>query len=148
MSVETFKQAGIRFDYCRAAVVPEVPYVQDVLYALRLSEEQKNYDFCRSNHELYNANVHTVAAAVGFEIMSMRPYDEAKARQIIAKAIIELCPDEARCLFNNAYYEAVKLIGEEVPPKSADAETIQWVCSCPHCKEALSRGGECDATHI
>jgi hypothetical protein len=45
-------------------MMPEIPRVVDVLYALRLSEEQDNYGFCMANHEPYIENVMYVAAAV------------------------------------------------------------------------------------
>lgn len=56
MSIDTFKKAGIYLRYCRFAVVPEIPYAQDVLYALRLSEEEKCYTFCVCNHATYVVN--------------------------------------------------------------------------------------------
>lgn len=138
MNLETFTKVGIRFDFCRFAVVPEIPHVQDVIYALRLSEEEKKYRFCLQNHITYIANVHLVATAV---IGSMQFAVESKMRQIIAQAIIELCPDEARCLFNSAFVEAKELAGQEVPPKDANREQLLASCSCTECRGMLDDRG-------
>lgn len=135
MNLEELKRAGIRFDFCPNAVAPEIPYVQDVLFALRLTDEQKNYDFCAANHVAYIVNVALVVAAVGYGVLCMEPYDQAEAKKIIARAIIELCPEEAKCLFQSAYMEAKRIVGEEIPP----ADTA---CTCPRCNE--SGGDGCD----
>ena len=128
----TLKKAGIRFDYCPDAVVPEIPYVQDVLYAMQLSDEQKNYDFCHGNHATYIVNVGLVIAAAGYQVLCMGLYNEVKARSIIAKTIVDLCPEEAKCFFNSAFVEAKIMAGEELPVAlSADREALQKACACP-----------------
>ena len=136
--LEKFKKAGICFSYSTFAAVPEIPRVADVLFALRLSEHEENYSFCVNNHEIYVANVHLVAAAVCFEVLFMRPYDEAKARKIIAKAIVDLCPEEARCLFESAFVDAKIAAGEGLPvARSADRETLRWACVCRKCRQFI-----------
>ncbi|MDD5726527.1 MAG: hypothetical protein PHC53_03940 [Patescibacteria group bacterium] len=123
MKKEVLK-SGIRFSHCINAAVPEIPRVQDVLFALRLTDEQDYYEFCRSNHELYNMNVHLAAAACAFEVMIMRPYDESAARKLIAQVIVDLCPEDARCVEFPAYKEAMQIAGIELPPHTDD---------CPRC---------------
>lgn len=135
MDLEELKRAGIRFDFCPDAVVPEIPYVEDVLFALRRTNEQKYYDFCVSNHRTYIVNVGLVIAAVSYAIFAAERYDEAEARRIIARAILELCPEEAKCLFNSAYVEAKKIVGEDVPPKDVDVKTLWQLCGCPRCRD-------------
>lgn len=134
MNLDTLKKAGVYLDRCRFAVVPEIPVVQDVLYALRMSDEQKYYDFCLSNHEIYVTNVHLVAAAVGFEVASMRPYDEARARKIIAQAILDLTRPKDKCLFDSALAEAAEVVvGKPAPSKFGDRETLLATCGCASC---------------
>ena len=132
MDLEELKKAGIRFDFCPNAVAPEIPYVEDVLFALRLTDEQKYYDFCVANHRTYIVNVGLVIAAVGYAVFDRDNFNEAESRKAIARAIIELCPEEAKCFFRSAYMEAKRIVGEEIPP--ADA-----ACLCPRCSES---GGE------
>ncbi|MBI5076846.1 hypothetical protein HZB94_00485 [Candidatus Falkowbacteria bacterium] len=144
MDIETFKKAGVRFDHCRFAGVPEIPYVQDVLFALRLSPKQKSYDFCVKNHATYIVNIGLVIAAVGYEVLGMERYDEAKARKIIANAILELCSAEDKCLFNSALTEATEISTEQTAPsRTADRETLLKNCGCVNCREII-RSRECD----
>lgn len=132
MNLEELKKAGIHFDFCLNAVVPEIPYVQDVLFALRLTDEQKYFDFCVANCRTYIVNMGLVIAAVGYAIFDKDHYNETESRKAIARAILDLCPEEAKCLFRSAYVEARKIVGEDIPP--ADA-----ACTCPRCSES---GGE------
>lgn len=140
MNTKTFKRAGVRFDHCRFAVVPEIPYVQDVLYAMHMSVEQKNFDFCRDNHATYIVNVGLVVAAVSYEVLCMEPrYVEATARKIIAQAILDLTAPEDKCLFNNALTEAAAVvIGQPAPSKTTDRETL-LVCGCADCRETVRK---------
>jgi hypothetical protein len=116
-NVESIKRAGIRFDHCCSAVVPEIPHVQDVLYAMRLSDEQECYEFCVGNHSTYVVNVGIVIAAVGYRVLGMERYSEVTARTIIARAIIDLCPESAKLHGATAYEEALKVVGEAPDPR-------------------------------
>lgn len=123
-----------QFSYKANAAVPEIPYAQDVLYVLRRSEVQKCYSFCLANHKTYTDNVQLVVEKVGYRITSMKSYDEAKARKIIAEAIIDLCPVSARCFFNQAFVEAKEVFtGIPLPLKGVASETIRRACHCPSC---------------
>lgn len=137
MNLETLTQAGITLDYCTHAVVPEIPRVQDVLFAMRLSDEQYSgyFEFCRNNHSTYVVNVGLVIAAVGHEVLNQEGgYDEVAGRRIIAHAIVELCPSEARCIFNGAYVAAQEeLSGTSSPVREMNRDEMIANCSCPHC---------------
>lgn len=137
MDVAELKQTGYRFSFCRACMMPEIPRVVDVLYALRFFEEQEYYDYCAANHQTYIENVMYVAAAVCDAVLALKPYNAAKVEQIIAAAIAELCPDEARCLNVPGYYAARKVMGDEIPPLSATTETMQQACGCAQCQEMI-----------
>lgn len=142
MNIETFKKAGIAFDHSHHTVVPEIPYVQDVLFAMRMSDEQKYYEFCVNNHATYVVNVGLVIAAVGYDVLCMEPYDEAAARKIIARAILELTSPEDKCLFNTALAEAAETVtGQPAPSKTADCETLLASCGCAECKETVRERG-------
>ncbi len=136
MDLEELKKAGIRFDFCPNAVVPEIPYVQDVLFALRLTDEQKYYDFCVANHRTYIVNIGLVIAAACYEIFDSEHYNETESRRAIARAIIELCPEEAKCLFKSAYVEAMQIVGEQVPSRGASRVELLAACMCPRCSES------------
>lgn len=100
----------MKFSFCPEAAVPEIPYVQDVLYALRLSESDFYYGFCATNHSTYVHNVHLVAAAVAHDVLNMEQGSEEKARRIIAKKILEMCPEEVPRDFDNAVLGAEQLL--------------------------------------
>lgn len=143
MNIETLQKAGVYFDYCRLAVFPQIPYVQDVLYILQLSGEKdaKNYYSPEGawNWSTYIVNVGLVAAAIGYEVLCMEPrYNEARARKIIAQAILDLTSPEDKCLFNNALAEAAEIVtGQPAPSKSVDREKILASCGCAGCKETI-----------
>lgn len=137
MSIQKFKDVGVRFNYSEYSDLPEIPYTQDVLYALRLSKEQKYYDFCWANHELYINNVRLAAAVIGSEVFHMYMfgrYDEDRVKKIIAEMIIKLCPPEAKCLFNSAFVEAQIMAGKEdwQYVLSASREVLRHACT--HCR--------------
>lgn len=136
MNIKTFQELGISFTYSRYTGVPQIPRVQDVLFALRLSLAEENYTFCQANHEPYVTNVHRAAVAVSFEVMAMWSADEAMARKAIAEAILDLCPPEAKCLFNNAFFEAQEIyLGKKSAlSRTASYDAILYACTCPQCR--------------
>lgn len=128
------KNGNVRFVYSIYAVVPEIPIVIDVLFALRLSDEQKYYWFASANHETYISNVHLAAAAVGTSIYLMRPQvDKDKARKMIARAIVDLCPPKAACLFNHAYTKALDELDKNPIQKKWTRNDRIAACSCSQC---------------
>lgn len=131
MTLEALKKAGIQFSFCRYAVVPEIPRVQDVMFALRLSREQEYYEFCLWNHSVYIGNIGLVIAAVSHQVLNQERYYESAARRFIARAIVDLCPETAKCLFVSAYVQALEIAGETPPPKSASRDTLIAACHCP-----------------
>jgi len=134
MNLAQLKKAGICFDFCPDAVVPEIPKVQDVLFAMRLVETDESYIFARDNHSTYVVNVGLVIAAVGHKVLGIRWDEEITRRQVIAKAIVELCPSEARCLFNSAYVDAKRIAGEAIPmPEKPGRDTLLEACECNSC---------------
>lgn len=139
------KDIGIRFSYCREAVYPQIPYTQDVLFVLQLSEQRDARGYYSpagaGNWGEYIANVMLVSAVVASELLiSMEPYDETKARKIIANAIVDLCPDEAKCLFVGAYADAKKLADEATPNVTEmSREECILACSCTNCKSRARR---------
>jgi hypothetical protein len=135
--LERMVAAGIRLVHSVNCVVPEIPEVQDVLFALRVSEEEKFYWFCSSNHEPYIGNVHLVAAAVGTEVLMARPYDEQATRLAIAKAILALYPEHASCLASTRYTKVMELAGEVVPTGDELKRRLR-TCECENCRERNS----------
>lgn len=136
--LETFKKAGIQLNYCPNATVPQIPRISDVLYVLRLKEEETYFSFGCGNHPPYVTNVLLVAAAVAYEVLSMRTYDEIAVKKIIAQAIFDLCPEDARCLFNTAFMEAASYAEKlNLAPQACtvNEEPLRSICSCARCQE-------------
>lgn len=138
MNIETLKKTGICFSFSRYAVFPQIPYVQDVLYVLQLGEKHPRNIYSpegAANWPEYIANTMLVAAAVASSVLFMECYDEAKARKIIAEAIMELCPPEAKCLFNSAFVEAQEIfVGQPAPSRRMASKQIREVCGCTECR--------------
>ena len=137
MIATDFVKAGFRLSYCMDCVSPQIPHVQDVLYALHMSDWQVCYDFTFNNHEPYVTNVHLVAAAMCTALCE-RPRDEQKIRKLVGQTIVDLCPDEARCVLyvSSAYVVAMKEAGLEIPAHDH--------ATCPHCIERHRR----DNAHV
>jgi len=139
------KAAGIRFSYCKFSTLPEIPCVTDVLYAMELGEKQECYSFCVGNHATYTENIGLVLAATAVNVLCQERYDEAIARKIIAEAILDLCPDEAKCLFNSAFVNAQEIAsGVPAPSKTAKYKDIVLACGCSSCKQKLEEGQNFD----
>ena len=103
----------MKFIYSPSCVVPQIPYMKDVLYALRLSDEQAYFDFCMSNHEPYIHNVLLVAAETMIKLCSEERVTLDIFRRIIAETIIEQCPEEAKSPSSTAYARAVAVLEGE-----------------------------------
>lgn len=142
MNIETLKKAGIYLYYCRNAMFPQIPRVQDVLCILQLADEKDAHGYyCpagAANWGEYIANSVLVAAAVATKVFYMERYDEVEARKMIAEAILELCPPEARCLFHDAFVEAQEIfVGQRAPSRITDRETLLQTCGCEECKRTI-----------
>jgi len=132
--LDKLKEAGVQFSYCVHACVPEIPYVQDVLYVLLQSDEEEYYSFCTANHPPYIENIGLVVAAIATKVLNLRPYDEEKVHKIVAEAIIELCPEEAACLFNHAFFKAKETAGHEIPDQQ-NGDELRQSCGCSNCNQ-------------
>ena len=143
MLPDTFYQANIHFSYSRFGAFPQIPYTQDVLYVLHLSGEQDAHNYynaeCDANWSTYIENLMLVAAAVASQVLNMERYDEVRARQIIAQAILDLTRARDKCLFNNALAEAAEVVtGKSLAPsRTGDREQILAICGCAGCKEII-----------
>lgn len=120
------------YAYYGDATVPEIPYVQDVLYVFRLSDKDVRYEFGLEHHPPYVCNVIMTAARVADRLFRLDEREDMARQELIAEAIIELCPEEARCLFNPAYSEAYRLAGKKIPDISTEQSKPQ--CGCRRCR--------------
>lgn len=141
MGADKFVLAGVLLDYCEGAVIPQTPHVQDVLYAMRMAQEDTYFLFATANASGYIENVALVVAACGQEVLTMRPFDEQQARRIIAQTILELCDERASCWFNMAFKEAVEQTGAEVPPVGTPRNELAQGCSCSRCEKTVVEEG-------
>ncbi len=122
----------VRYTYFGDSTVPEIPAVQDVLYALRLSDHDARYEFALEHHPPYIFNVMLTAAKVADRLFKLNDQDDAARDKLIAETIIDLCPEEARCLFNQAYSNALYASGKRPPGNGA--EQLWLRCGCRHCR--------------
>ncbi len=129
MTIDKFSTARVQLFYSGDPSALEIPAVEDVLFALRLSEMQENL----SSDEIYADNVNLVVAAIGAEVATMKPYNEALVRKIIAKVIVDLCPYRAKCLLNSRFVDARIAAGEKnwEVTKNFSEETLLKACLCP-----------------
>ncbi|MBM5789654.1 hypothetical protein FJZ23_00980 [Candidatus Parcubacteria bacterium] len=146
MGIEMFTSRGFTFSYCRYAVFPQIPYVQDVLHVLLLSDKKDEHEYyspASANWPTYVENLMLVAAAVAPEALDpVMRCEEVQVRKLIAEAIMVLCPPEAKCLFNNAFASAQKEFkGQPAPSRTASRNELLRACACSKCEQTLREEG-------
>ncbi len=137
MDAQELRKAGVLLDYCRNAVVPQIPVVADVLHVLGFGADDEYYRFCVANVSTYVVNVHLVAAGAAHKVLNMEKFNLDTAKVDIAWAILELCPPEACCWFNSVYRDIVRLTGQSAPPDGQSRESLMRGCSCESCRETV-----------
>ncbi len=128
----------MKLSFCSDAMVPEIPRIQDVLFALGLSMEEEYYTLCACNHEPYIANINLVVVACAGKILGTNPYDEQEARRIVAKTIVSFCPEEAQCLFVDAYVKALEIAEGKNLNLPHTSEELKEMCGCRNCRQKLA----------
>lgn len=139
MNVQDLKKNGVCFNYSVNTTDPQIPRVKDVQYALRLTDQDNGFRYCMNKQPAYITNVMVVSAAVACEILGKRERDTYAEERVIAQAIVDLCPDEAKCLFNPAFAEAWATLGHEV--KRTSREQLWMQCGCQSCRAAMAHEG-------
>ncbi len=141
--LERFAAAGILFTYSPNATVPEIPSFESVLHAVLPSDSRDlEYEFGFMNHILYCANVHLATAAV-MDLIARNgePVEDRDLDILIARVIVGLCPDEAKCLFVDEYVRALKVL-ERLPKsyvkrieagRTLTRDELIACCACPRC---------------
>lgn len=115
MNIEQLKKAGISLSYSPSSMTPEIPTITDVLYALRLSEEEQYLSAASVNFTTYIRNVYLVVAVVAEELLRFRYSDEV-VRATITEAIRDLAPAGAPLSFDPVAV-VNRALCEEVPPR-------------------------------
>ena len=130
----TQKKTGTFFSFSQHEDIPQIPRVQDVLFALKLSERQEYYSSCARNSDFcYIQNVHIVVAAVGDRVNGLwSSSNEVEARRVVAQAIVDFCPEEARCLLRDAFVSAKRLAEGDLSALSTDESVLMDACTCPY----------------
>jgi hypothetical protein len=132
--LDLFLRNKICLAYSPDCMIPRIPKVDDVLYALRLLPDNDCYAFCMMNYAQYISNVHLVAAAVGANTIGIRPGAiPAETRMIIALAIIDLCPPRAKCLFDNTYVATLLEAGHDTTMAEGSHDEVLAACTCLAC---------------
>lgn len=136
MDRDALLSSGLKFTYCRNCAVPQIPTVQDVLYALHSSPNDEYYHFAVANHSSYVANVHFAATVAAADENVCHCENEEHLRRVIAHNIVLLCPPEAKCLFETAFVAAHNAAGYRSQlPTQGSRDELMGVCSCAHCKQ-------------
>jgi hypothetical protein len=135
VTTKTFQELGISFHSTHDSR-RYVPSVDAVLFVLGLANEDTRNPLLQMG-PIYTTNVHRAVVAASFEVMSSRPNGrravrntEAQAR-MIARVIIDLCPEDAKCLLNKPFIEAKRWAGDSVPAKGTDEAALIDACTCP-----------------
>lgn len=141
MNIEQMKSAGVRFSYTPEGMFPQIPYTQDVLYILQLVDALHNRGAYNPsgvmNFPTYTQNLLLVASCVS-EVLCMDPFDGDQARKVVAEAILDLCPDDAKCLFHTAFVDAQEnFVGMPAPSKNMTRYELLCTCVCAACQKAL-----------
>lgn len=131
MSLPEFKELGLALAYPKNTWAQRLPEIQDVLYVLRLTEEQRSFTPFQDVNPAYIRNTLLVAAAVSDVIYDAHQKDPEQARRIIATAIVELAPKEARCL-RNQDFAAARTVLDRALENKAQEEMVD-VCECESC---------------
>lgn len=132
------KLRGFVLGYNRFAVLPEIPRVADVMRALQKTEQEEAFDASRTSPSTYSLNVMLVAEAVRSDVAYFPGIEGQDAEWLIARAIIELCPEEARCLLVGAYVAAKRSAGETVEIDGLSRAQIRRICTCERCRRSFT----------
>ncbi len=131
MSLPEFKKLGLALAYPKNTWAQRLPEIQDVLYILRLTEEQRSFTSFQGVNPAYIRNTLLVAAAVSDVIYNAYQKDPEHARKIIATTIVELAPEEACCL-RNQDFAAARAVLDPTLENKAQEEMVD-VCECEKC---------------
>lgn len=133
MDKEDFSNTGLRLKYDENSRIPQIPYAQDVLYVMQLSNEEIHYSICLPRHASYVANTLLVAACVATEIIHPKAINRSDMFKAIARVIVSLCPEQARCLLVPGFAEAQRILGLAETKNRRPAE-LEHLCVCNHCR--------------
>ena len=141
MNIEQMKVADVRFSYVPEGMFPQIPYTQDVLYVLRLADaphDRGAYNPSGAmNFPTYTQNLLLVASGVS-NVLFMDPFDGDQARKIVAEAILDLCPEDAKCLFHHALVDAHEnFVGQPAPSRGKSRDELLRICGCRSCQKIL-----------
>jgi len=134
----TFARRGIYLGYKTEKMsLPQVPWTIDVLYFMKLTEQQQFYTLGLHCSPTYISNLAMIAHIVAVDVLCMKPYDEREAHKIIAQAIIEMYPLAARCLLKPHYIRTLKIAetirySQEIL-QSTDEAVLENACTCSLC---------------
>lgn len=154
-SVRRLVKKFVQLDYCDSCCVPNLPTVDGVLYVAQMIEEPNGFRDGRANGVGFMQNCLLVATAVYTVVdydcreekiiggRTWRIVNVAMARKVVARAIIEMLPDEAKCLFVRAFTDALEILGEnpELTGEGSDRDKTVRACTCPKCREMATSEG-------
>lgn len=133
MGKEDFSKTGLRLKYDPESRIPQIPYAEDVLYAMHLSDKDKYYNICLPRHDTYVANTLLAAACAASEVIGPKVTSRAEMLKAVAQVITSLCPAKARCLLIPGFAEAQHLLGLAETENRHPAE-LSLLCGCARCQ--------------
>lgn len=126
------------FAFCADLAPPQIPFVEDVLYAMRETNQPRFFHMAKRDSPTYIANIGLVMVEAAEEFRKVRPSGTPSLETAISRLIYNMCPDEARCLFVPAYVEATTRIGLlKVDLEGKSLREINEICGCRRCREPL-----------
>lgn len=133
MGKANFKRLELRLEFDQDSRLPQIPYAQDVLYAMHVADEDNCYRICLFRHTTYISNTLLVASAVAHEVAGTEPISRAEALKAVARVIIDPCPLKARCLLIPGFAQAKRLLGLLATQPLRPAELV-LLCECAYCQ--------------
>lgn len=133
MGKEDFSKIGLWLKYDPESRIPQIPFAQDVIYAMHLSDKDKYYNICLPRHATYVANTLLAAACAASEIIGPKIIGRPEMLKAIAQVIIALCPAKARCLLIPGFAEAQRILGMTQAENRRPSE-LSRICGCAHCQ--------------
>jgi hypothetical protein len=127
---------------------PQIPYTEDVLFLLRLTEKEdevREQAYMRrlSRRWGYGSNCHLVAASGCYQILMRCPselkLDKSLACKYVASMTIDLMPNRCKCLLNKDFVRLRAEIGMSTPSWSTEEERLRVMklCSCDDCRREM-----------
>lgn len=126
------------FSFAPELAPPQIQYIRDVLYIMRCVDQPLYFIMAKRDSPTYIANLGLVLAAGAEEFIKIRVNGQESLETALAKLILLMCPNEACCLYVDAYVEASVRSGTlTIKANNLTPMERRELCGCPRCNEPL-----------